>query len=81
MASQNFLPVSTQELREPIPHKQDLDVASSEAATPGHVRSRAHTPARKCLRSYFIFSRTAFESGTAQHTRARARFSTNSKLQ
>ena len=68
MATHSFLPVSPQELREPIPHKQqDLDVAFSEAATPGHVRSRAHTPARKCLRSYFIFSRTAFEKwhGTA----------------
>jgi len=68
MATHSFLPVSPQELREPIPHKQqDLDVAFSEAATPGHVRSRAHTPARKCLRSYLIFSRTAFEKwhGTA----------------
>jgi len=62
MATQNFLPASPQELREPIPHKQqDLDIASSEAASPGHVRSRAHIPALKCLRSYLIFSRTAFE--------------------
>jgi len=69
--AQNFLPVSTQKLREPIPQNNSKTWTSPfpKQATQGHVRSRAHTPARKCLRSYLIFSRTAFENwhGTAQH--------------
>jgi len=67
--TQNFLPASTQKLREPIPQNNSKTRTSPfpKQATQGHVRSRAHTPARKCIQRYLIFPRTAIEKwhGTA----------------
>ena len=81
--TQNFLLASTQKLREPIPQNNSKTWTSPfpKQAKQGHVRSRAHTSARKCIQSYLIFPRTPSKSGTAQHMQARARFSTNPKLQ
>jgi len=67
--TQNFLLASTQKLREPIPQNNSKTWTSPfpKQAKQGHVRSRAHTSARKCIQSYLIFLRTAIEKwdGTA----------------
>jgi len=70
-ATQNFLPVSTQELREIITQNNSKTRTSpiSKQATPGHVTSREHTSARNR-----IFPRTAFKKwhGTAHAEHASA---------
>ena len=66
--AQNFLPASTQKLREPIPQNSKTWTSPfPKQATQGHVRGRSQTPARKCVQSYLIFPRTAIEKwhGTA----------------
>jgi len=77
-ATQNFLPVSTQELRVPIPHKQqqDLDIASSEA---GKTRSREKSCVHTGMKmppelSHFLSHglRKVARHSTAEHEHASA---------